>query len=106
MSDGQRTVRLHSDSGSLAPGARHEVTVIVDGHPAMVSMVIDGRLQDGGLERERGTAWFSHEFAGLDRLETWKIAPCLKGSVDRLLVHERFLLTTEAIALQRALGQE
>jgi hypothetical protein len=106
MSDGQRTVRVHSDVGSLVPGTPHQVTVIVDGHPAMVSLVIDGRLQDGGLEYERGTVWFSHEFEGLDRVETWKVAPDLKGRLERLVVHERCLLTSEAIALQRVLKQE
>ena len=106
MSDGVRTVRLHSDVGSLTPGATHAITVIVDGLPGMVSMVIDGRLQDGGLEYERGTVWFSHDFAGLDRVDAWAVAPGLNGRVKRLLVHERFLLTSEAIAMQRVLSEE
>ena len=105
MSDGQHTVRLHSDVGSIISGTTHQVSVIVDGHPAMVSLVVDGRLQDGGLEYERGTAWFGHDFTGVNRRETWQVAPDFRGRVDRLLVHDRFLLTSEAVALHRALKE-
>ncbi len=106
MSDGQRTVRLFSDAGSAAAGRLHRASLIVDGLPGMASWVVDERLQDGGLEAERGTVWFSHEFGGLDRLDRWEIGPGLRGRVRRLLVHDRFLLTSEAVALQRALLED
>jgi hypothetical protein len=103
MSDGRHTVRLTSDVASLPPGVRHQVTIIVDGLPGLLSIVIDGRLQDGGTYKERGTARFGHDFSTINGTPQWYVGPDVQ--VADLRVHSRFLLTSEAVALHRVMQE-
>lgn len=59
LSDGQTLAAADSDSGLLLPGKRHRVTVMVDGGPKLILFVIDGKLCDGGTERQFGWSRFS-----------------------------------------------
>jgi hypothetical protein len=104
MSDGRHTVRLESDNGSLQPNQDHQVSIIVDGRPGLVSLVIDGKLQDGGTHRERGAVRFDQDYGDVNGPEHWELG--LAGQVGKLYVHARALLTSEAIALQRAIRED
>lgn len=99
MSDGKDTVNLSSNRGILTPGKTHHVAIIVDGFPALISMVIDEEFQDGGDTKERGTVFFSHNFTDCNGPRSWEVKPDL---IKNLRVYNRTLLTTEVIGLQRA----
>ena len=90
------------DPGLLAPGKRHDVTVIVDGGPNIVSFVIDGVLCDGGARRQFGWGRFPATISMLETRETWRVAPRLNGTLDLLRIYGRCLRTSEAIANYRA----
>ncbi len=99
MSDGKDTVNLSCNRGALSPGKPHHVAIVVDGLPALVSMVVDGEFQDGGASKERGTVFFSHKFTDCNGSKFWEIKPDI---ISNLRVYNRTLLTTEIIGLQRA----
>jgi hypothetical protein len=73
----------------------------VDGYPDLVSMVVDERFQDGGTEKYRGTKWFGHDFSDINTESQWTLSDDENILVSSLYVHDRFLLTTEAIGMQR-----
>ena len=98
MNDGRTENRWRSDAGLLQPGRAHHVAVIVDGGPAIVSFVIDGKLCDGGGERQFGWGRFSPYLLSLQG------GPSLRLAADALLhlrVYNRALRTSEAVAAWR-----
>jgi hypothetical protein len=101
MSDGNHMVELTSNQNVLTPGKSHQIAIIVDGYPDLVSMIVDGKVQDGGKEKLRGTVWFDHAFTHTNNANTWQIA---QKKISNLHVYNRFLLTTEVIGLQRTLN--
>jgi len=98
MKDAKHSVIAQSDPGSLSGKGPKQVAIIVDGEPDLISMVVNGRLQDGGDKRVRGTVWFNHGMGKPHGTKKWKI----QDSVEDLRVYSRFLLTTEVIGLHRS----
>lgn len=84
----------------LGDESAHLVAFIADGGPKVVSVVVDDRLDDGG---DSPQSW---EFfpAGLGEVggADLTIDPTASGAVERFMIYDRALLTTEAIALYRA----
>ncbi|MEK6795913.1 MAG: exo-alpha-sialidase [Spirochaetota bacterium] len=54
LSDGHNESSWESDGGLITPSAWHHITAIVDGGPNIIMFVIDGKLCDGGEERQFG----------------------------------------------------
>ena len=118
FSDSQNSFAWDVDPGRLEPGKEHHVVFIVDGGPKCVSVVVDGVFCDGaGEERKYGygrfvrtkyTSPFSDEkteqpeIADVSGGPTLRIAPSIRGRVERLRLYNRYLLTTEAIGNRRA----
>ncbi len=98
MCDGKETVTLLSNKGIITPDMPHQIAIITDGYPGLISMVIDQEFQDGGKERERGTVYFSHEFTNVNGSEFWEVN---QEMIKNLRIYNRILLTTEVIGLQR-----
>ena len=82
-------------------GGNHTVSFIVDGGPKVVSVVVDERLDDGG-EQPQGWAFHPRELGEIGGSELL-VAPDFGGDLARVLIYDRPLLTTEAIALSRSL---
>jgi hypothetical protein len=82
-------------------GGDHTVSFIVDGGPKVVSVVVDQRLDDGGAQPQ-GWAFHPRELGEIGGSELL-VAPDFGGELLRVLVYDRPLLTTEAIALARFL---
>ncbi len=99
MSDGKETVTLTSNENILNPSKTHDISIIVDGYPKLVSIVINGEFQDGGKTKERGTVWFSHDFGDANGASTWQLA---NKQMTNLRIYDRFLMTTEVVGLYRA----
>ncbi|HFB98491.1 MAG TPA: exo-alpha-sialidase, partial [Bryobacterales bacterium] len=53
ISDGERSFSWQSDPGLVGPDEPHSVAFIVDGGPKLLSVVVDGRLCDGGASDAR-----------------------------------------------------
>ncbi len=96
--DGRQQAELHSDPGRLdTDNPEHHIALILDGHAALASMVINGRLQDGGKRSLRGVTFYRHEMKSISGKPAWSV----HESVKDLRVYNRFLLTTEVMGAWR-----
>ncbi len=110
LNDGRNTFTWASDPELLQPGRRHHVVFIVDGGPKMVSVVVDGRLCDGGAARAFGYGRFLPKtgaatttvLADVSGGPNVRLAPALHGTLEVARIYGRALRTSEAIANFRA----
>lgn len=97
MSDGRTQNRWASDAGTVVPGKPCHAAVIVDSGPKLIVMVINGRVCDGGEERQFGWGRFHPSLHSLNGREKIRVG----GGVKRLALYGRALRTAEAIAAWR-----
>jgi concanavalin A-like lectin/glucanase superfamily protein/BNR repeat protein len=102
LSDGEHRGVWACDRDVLKPGTRHHVAIIVDGGPKVISFVVDGVLCDGGTASTYGWGRFSPKLGVVRGSDTLRIAPLLKGQIDRVRVYDRYLRTSEAVGNYRA----
>jgi hypothetical protein len=98
ISDGQHTARWTTDPGLLTTGEYHHVVFIVDGGPNIISVVVDGRLCDGGESRQYGWGRFDKKMGEVTGSGTLELAPSLQGDLMSVRLYDRYLRTSEAIA--------
>jgi hypothetical protein len=99
MNDGRTESRWASDPGTLQPGKRQHVAVVVDGGSKVITFITDGLLNDGGEARQFGWGRFSPHLRSAQGGENVTLNPQL---VKQLRVYKRALRTSEAIAAYRA----
>ncbi len=97
VTDGEHSASWECDRGILQAGRRHHVAAIVDGGPKVISFVVDGVLCDGGETSIYGWGRFSPELGDVNGSDTLRVAPGLKGRLDRVRVYDRYLRTSEAV---------
>lgn len=97
LNDGRTENRWESDSGTLQEGVLQHVVVIVDGGPRLILYVIDGRLQDGGEDRQFGWGRFSPNLRGVNSGTPLRIGVGLKGVLHGLTIYGRALRVSEAV---------
>ena len=107
ITDGFGTELRHStgigSAAGLVDGRSHLVSFIVDGGPKVVSVVVDERLDDGGTEPQ-GWAFFPCDLGEVGGAELRLPGTGAGGAtLERFIIHDRALLTSEAIAAARAL---
>ncbi len=102
LNDGRTESRWSSDPGSIEAGRVHDVAVIVDGGPKIISFVIDGRLCDGGDARQFGWGRFHPHLQSANGGAALRIGARLDGEIRRVRIYGRALRTSEAIANSRA----
>jgi hypothetical protein len=85
------------DKRLLQPGKLHQVLFIVDGGPKLISVMVDGVLCDGGKEREFGWSRFHPNLKDANGAPTAILAPNLHGSLERVRVYDRYLLSNEGL---------
>jgi len=88
--------------GTLRTGAWQHIVFIVDGGPKIISVVVDGVLNDGGAVRQYGWGRFAPQLSDVNGLRETKVAPALFDEVRRLRIYTRYLRTSEAVANWRA----
>jgi hypothetical protein len=98
LHDGRSESAWESDGGSIRVGVAHHVVVTVDGGPKIITFVIDGVLNDGGLARQFGWGRFSPHLRTPNGAAQAKLAPALSA----LRVYTRALRTSEAVGNYRA----
>jgi hypothetical protein len=104
VTDGFGTDLRHRTSVGdvLCDGDEHVVSFIVDGGPKVVSVVVDDRLDDGGTAAAQGWAFVPPELGEVGGAEL-RLASDFGGQLHRLIIHDRALLTSEAIGQSRCL---
>jgi hypothetical protein len=106
MSDGEGEANWDSDpgthEGTLRSGVWQHVVFIVDGGPKIVTVIIDGVLNDGGAVRDYGWGRFDRSLGDVNGLVQAKFAPALFGSIKLMRIYNRYLRTSEAVGNWRA----
>ena len=102
LHDGRSENRWEGDPGLIEIGKLHHLAVIVDGGPKIITFFVDGRLCDGGDDRQFGWGRFSPHFRGAQGAEQLRIAPDLQGKLRRLRLYDRALRTSEVVSNYRA----
>jgi len=100
--DGRVEGRWTSDPGVLGAPGRHHLVATIDGGPKIITFVADGRLLDGGKERQFGWGRFSPQLRGLDGTPTLALATEGEMRVRHVRIYGRALRTSEAVANYRA----
>ena len=101
LSFGDRESRIEEwwDTGpeQLRAGVRHHVVLIVDGGPKIMTLVIDGKLYDGGADRPKGWHRFSSDLGDVNGSPSLTRDPSLVSTVHNLRIYDRYLRTSEAV---------
>jgi hypothetical protein len=98
LSDGSITESWKTDAGALTEGKQSNVVFIVDGLPGIISGLVNGRLCDGGKDRQFGWARFSAKMNGLPGGKTALKLPRFNGSIANIRIYDRYLRTSEAVS--------
>ncbi len=98
LNDGRFENRWTSGRGAMTPGASHHVAVIVDGGPKIITFVIDGKLHDGGDERQFGWGRFSPFLRSVEGTSQLRAS----AAATTARIYGRYLRTSEVIANYRA----
>jgi hypothetical protein len=102
LNDGRSQSVWPSDPGTIRTGTPQNLTAIVDGGPKIVMFVVDGRLQDGGEDRQFGWGRFNPNYRGIASTEPIRLAPSMRGSLSTLRIYNRPLLIREAAQNHKA----
>ena len=97
LNDGRTECRWRSDAGLVAAGEPQHVVCIVDGGPKIIMFVVNGRLCDGGEERQFGWGRYN---PNLRTPPTGQLT--VSPAVQSLRVHDRALRVSEAVGNYRA----
>jgi hypothetical protein len=96
------SARLDCDRGLIQAGQLHQIMFIVDGGPKLISVMVDGVLCDGGAEREFGWARFHPNLKNPNGAPVAQLAPNLHGTLQRVRIYDRYLLSNEGVGNWRA----
>ena len=102
LSDGRTQSVWACDENVLKAGQNHQVSVIVDGGPRVISFVVDGVLNDGGDQRQFGWGRFNPYLQSVSGASEMVIGPAIHGVVRSVRVYDRALKTSEAIGNYKA----
>lgn len=106
LSDGAHKVSWDNDPGtgpgSLKLDTWQHFVFIVDGGPRIISVVVDGVLNDGGAVRRYGFGRFDPELADVNGAAKATLAAQIRGEVKDFRIYNRYLRTSEAVGNYRA----
>ncbi|MFW6437489.1 MAG: hypothetical protein ACOCZ7_00630, partial [Armatimonadota bacterium] len=98
MRDRWSETRWDTDAGAVRSGEETHVVAIVDGGPHIISFVVNGRLGDGGEDRQFGWGRFSACLYDVTGGPELRIAPAVRA----LRIYDRALRVSEAVGNWRA----
>ncbi|QDV34534.1 exo-alpha-sialidase [Tautonia plasticadhaerens] len=106
LGDGTTEATWDSDPGTgpgtLRVGDWQHITVIVDAGPRILSVVVDGVLNDGGALRQHGWTRFLTELGDVNGRDRARLASRLYGDLRSVRIYDRPLRTSEAVGNHRA----
>ena len=95
-------VMWDTDAGLLVPGQRHRATFTVDGQPRLITVMIDGRMQDGGEPRQYGWTFFTPKLEDIGPGAPLRVDPDYADAIHRVRLYNRPLTTSETVGMYRA----
>jgi len=106
LNDGQRQSVWDCDpgthEGTLRSGIWQYFAFTVDGGPKIISVMVDGFLNDGGAVREYGWTRFDKNLDDVNGPGEAKFAPAIFGNLKTLRIYGRYLRTSEMAGNWRA----
>ena len=106
MNDGIRESSWDSDpgvhAGTLRTGVWQHVAFVVDGGPKIITVMVDGVLNDGGAVREFGWGRFDPELHDVNGRTAAQIGAGIFGEIKLLRIYNRYLRTSELVGNWRA----
>lgn len=102
MSDGRFEISARADAAAVASAGWHHLVLHVDGGPHLVVFTIDGRVGDGGTERQFGWSRFPVGIWNVTGRRQIRMAPRFGGRLRFFRLWLRSLRVSEAVALHRA----
>ncbi len=105
LNDGTHEASWDSDpgfhAGTLKVGTWQHVAFVADGGPKIITVMVDGVLNDGGPVREFGWGRFPVELHDVNGLPAARIGG-LFGEIKLLRIYDRYLRTSELMGNWRA----
>ena len=95
-----------TDKNMLTIQKEHYISIVVDGKAHVLSTIIDGRLCDGGKDRQYGWGKYSHSLGNINSLGKLHILSQCDASIETLRIYGRYLRTSECIANYRFLSNK
>lgn len=102
MNDGRAECGWACDKGLLQVGKLHHIAIIVDGGPKVISFVVDGKLCDGGAERQFGFGRFNPYIRSVTGSGKLHFGTSIRGTIHEIKIYDRYLRTSEAVGNYRA----
>jgi Concanavalin A-like lectin/glucanases superfamily/BNR repeat-like domain len=101
LNDGSKEASWDSDPGvhpgTLKVGVWQHLAFVVDGGPKIISIIVDGILNDGGPARDYGWGRFPADLGDVNGKSDSPIGPALFGNVKDFRIYDRYLRTSEVI---------
>jgi len=91
LNDGRQESSWECDPDMLKAARLHQVGIVVDGGPKIITFIVDGVLCDGGDQRQFGWGRFSPTLRAPNGSDTLKIGPPVRA----LRLYTRALRTSE-----------
>jgi len=104
LHDGRTENRWDCDRGALVVGKRQHIGIIVDGGPKLILFVVDGRLCDGGTQRQFGWGRFSPNLYDANGSAVAQLGPSLNGEIESLRIYDRALRVSELVVQSRRMN--
>ncbi len=98
LSDGRCSAAWDTDPGAVQPGKLHHIVAIVDDGPRVICFVVDGRLCDGGEERQFGWTRYNSDLGDVSGTQKPLLGLSLQGELLRVRLYDRALRISEAVA--------
>ena len=96
------TATLASMKVRCAGGYWQHVAFVVDGGPKIITVIVDGVLNDGGPVRDYGWGRFHPEMGDVNGSAEVAIAPGYIWRVRLFRIYDRYLRTSEIVGNYRA----
>jgi hypothetical protein len=102
LNDGVRESSWDSDPGfhpgTMKTGVWQHVAFVVDGGPKIVTVMVDGVLNDGGEVRDYGWGRLDPTLGDVNGKTQAPVAPAIFGEMKQLRIYNRYLRTSELVS--------
>ena len=99
IGDGTKEATWDSDPGvhpgTLKSGIWQHVAFVVDGGPKIITVMVDGVLNDGGPARDFGWGRFPQELGDVNGKSAVQIGRALFGEIQNFRIYNRYLRSSE-----------
>ena len=101
LSDGQTRTVWRSDDETVATNGKNHFVFTVDAGPHIISVISNGKFNDGGDSRQFGWGRFSPYLRSARGAKEVVLGKSLNGTIEHFNVYRQPLTTSEAIELYR-----